>query len=255
MLIEAIHYLTTPASRAQRRLGYLSESVRLLSRSRRCRLAWADHLAAARSAIMQSCADLVRRRTAVILGSGLLDDVPLSYLAERFERVILVDMIHPWPARWMARRHANVSLQIVDLSGCANWLRGEGERHADPLAVFDSDDIDLVVSANLLSQLPILPVDWFESRGIPLPHGLGAEIVAMHLRGLAGLWAHVCLITDTEELTEDRDGRVIERFDLLHGVALPPSDHSWIWEIAPFGEIGRRRRQRHHVRAYCDWRG
>ena len=175
MLIEAIHYLTTPASRAQRRLGYLSESVRLLSRSRRCRLAWADHLAAARSAIMQSCADLVRRRTAVILGSGLLDDVPLSYLAERFERVILVDMIHPWPARWMARRHANVSLQIVDLSGCANWLRGEGERHADPLAVFNSDDVDLVVSANLLSQLPILPVDWFESRGIPLPPWVGSR--------------------------------------------------------------------------------
>lgn len=255
MLIEALHYLITPASRAQRKIGYLGESIRLLSRSRRCRVAWADHLAAAQSAIIQSCANLVRRRTAVILGSGLLGDVPLSYLAERFERVVLVDMIHPWPARRMARRHANVSLQILDLSGCVTWLTGEGARHGDPLSVFDRDDIDFVVSANLLSQLPILPVDWFESRGIPLPHELGAEIVAAHLRGLARLSAHVCLITDTEQVTEDRNGRVIERFDLLHGIALPHPDRSWIWEIAPFGEIRGRRRQRHHVQAYCDWRG
>ena len=129
MLIEAIHYLTTPASRAQRRLGYLSESVSAaVTFAPLPSGVGGSPRGPARSAIMQSCADLVRRRTAVILGSGLLDDVPLSYLAERFERVILVDMIHPWPARWMARRHANVSLQIVDLSGCANWLRGEGER-------------------------------------------------------------------------------------------------------------------------------
>lgn len=254
MLIEGFHYFTTPVPRAQRKLGYLRESVLLMSRSRRCRAAWADHLDAARSAIRQSCADLVRCRTAVILGSGLLDDVPLDDLAQCFARVILVDMVHLWPARWAARRYANVTLQVLDLSGCVSWLRGEGERCADPLSMFDRDDIDFVVSANCLSQLPILPLDWFEARNRPPPSDLGRSIVASHLEGLSRLQARVCLIADTEQVTDDREGQVIERLDLLHGITLPDPDQTWIWEIAPFGETGRHRRERHHVQAHLDWR-
>lgn len=254
MLIEGFHYLTTPVPRAQRSLGYLRESILLMSRSRRCRAAWANHLDAARSAIRLSCADLVRRRTAVILGSGLLDDVPLDDLARCFERVILVDMVHLRPARRAARRYANVTLQVSDLSGCADWLRGEGERCADPVSQFDRDDIDFVVSANCLSQLPILPLDWFESRNRPPPVELGRSIVARHLEGLSRLRARVCLVADTEQVTDNREGHVVERFDLLHGIHLPDPDRSWIWEIAPFGEAGRHRRERHRVRAYFDWR-
>ncbi|WP_027170808.1 hypothetical protein [Methylobacterium sp. 10] len=254
MLIEGFHYLTTPVPRAQRKLGYLRESILLMSRSRRCRTAWTDHLDAARSAIQQSCADLVRRRTAVILGSGLLDDVPLDHLAQCFESVILVDMVHLWPARWAARRYANVTLQVSDLSGCADWLRGEGQRCADPVSMYDQDNIDFVVSANCLSQLPILPLDWFEARDRPPPEELGRSIVAGHLEGLSRLRARVCLIADTEQMTEDYEGHVVERFDLLHGISLPDPDRSWIWEIAPFGEVGRHRRERHRVQAHLDWR-
>ncbi|CAA2143794.1 hypothetical protein [Methylobacterium bullatum] len=254
MLIEGLHYLTTPVPRAQRTLGYLRESVLLMSRSRRCRAAWADHLDAARSAIRQSCADLDRRRTAVVLGSGLLDDVPLAHLAQCFERVILVDMVHLWPARWAAHRYANVALQVSDLSGCVKWLRGEGERCADPLSVFDRRDIDFVVSANCLSQLPILPLDWFESRNRPPPDELGRSIVAGHLEGLSRLQTRVCLIADTEQVTDNREGQLVERSDLLHGIVLPEPDRSWIWEIAPFGEVERHRRERHRVQAHLDWR-
>ncbi len=189
----------------------------------------------------------------MILGSGLLDDIPLSDLAGRFERVILVDMVHLWPARRAARRYANVTLQVADLSGCVDWLRGNGERRTDPLSLFDREEIDFVVSANLLSQLPILPLDWFESRNRPPPDGLGRGIVVAHLEGLSRLRARVCLVTDLDQMTEDREGRVVERLDLLHGIGLPAPDRSWIWEIAPFGEVGRRRRQIHHVHAYADW--
>lgn len=253
MLIEGLHTLMTPASWSQRRFGYLRESILLMSRSRRCRAAWSAHLDAARSVIRDACADLVHRRTAVILGSGLLDDVPLSHLAERFDRVVLVDMIHLWPARLAARRHGNVTLQVADLSGCAAWLRGEGERRTDPLAAFDAEEIDFVVSANVLSQLPILPVDWAETHGGPAPDELGRSIVMAHLRGLASLGARICLVTDVEQVTEDRAGIVLDRVDLLYGTTLPEPDRTWIWELAPFGEIGRRRRQRHRVQAYGDW--
>ncbi|WP_375463604.1 hypothetical protein [uncultured Methylobacterium sp.] len=252
MLVEWALYLGTPAPANLRRLGYLRESVSLHARSRRCRAAWAPHLAAARAVVRASIADLERRERAVILGSGLLDDVPLADLAATFARVVLVDAVHPWPARRQVRRHANVGLATADLGGTARWLLGRGPIAADPLAEFCAG-ADYVLSANLLSQLPILPIDRFEARGLAVPPGLGRSIVAGHLAALDRLTGRVCLITDIEEREEDRAGTVTERLDLMHGTVLPETVHAWDWALAPFGEAARDRRLIHRVRAYPDW--
>lgn len=251
MLLEWALYLGTPAPRNLRRLGYLRESVSLLSRSRRCRAAWAPHLSAAQAVVREAFADL-RRGRAVVLGSGLLDDVPLAELAAAFERVLLVDAVHPWPARLRARRYGNVALATADLTGTEDWLLGHGPVAADPLAAL-CEGADFVVSANLLSQLPILPIDRFESRGLPVPDGLGARIVTDHLAALDRLKARVCLIADVMEREEDRGGAVTDRLDLMHGVTLPETAHAWDWELAPFGEAARHRRLIHRVHAYPDW--
>lgn len=261
MLIEWLHYLTTPVPWPSRRLGYLRESIALRSRSRRCRTAWAAHLSAARRAILDSCGDLPARRTAVVLGSGQLDDVPLRELAALFRTVVLVDAVHLWPARLRAARHRNVRLITADLSGTGAWLLDRRSEWSDPLPEMLGEGVDFVVSANLLSQLPILPIDRFEDRAEAVPPALGRRIVEAHLAGLNragsngegsnGAPARVCLITDVEQTTEDREGGVVERLDLLHGVALPRPDRTW--ELAPFGECGRHRRLRHRVHAYLDW--
>ncbi|WP_375454327.1 hypothetical protein [uncultured Methylobacterium sp.] len=252
MLREWALYLGTPAPAHLRRLGYLRESVSLQARSRRCRTAWAPHLAASRAVVRAAFADLRSRRRAVVLGSGLLDDVPLADLAAAFTQVVLVDAVHPWPARVRARRHANVARATIDLGGTGRWLLGEGPIESDPLAGACAG-ADFVLSANLLSQLPILPIDRFESRGLSVPPGLGAGIVAAHLAALDRLGARVCLITDIDAREEDRAGAVTDRLDLMHGIALPEAVHTWDWELAPFGEAARHRRLIHRVRAYPDW--
>lgn len=244
MLVELLHLLVTPVSLAHRRRGYLRESVLLMSRGRRCRRAWAPHLAAARAAILEACDGLPQRRVAVVLGSGLLQDVPLAELAARFERVDLVDAVHLWPARFRARAHPNVRLITADLVLQPN--------RPEPLAALcGGDTVDFVVSANLLSQLPILPLD----RPGFVPPDLGSRIVRAHLDGLAGLRARVCLVTDVEQIEEDRAGQVIARLDLLHGVRLGRADRRWTWDLAPFGEATRHRRLIHRVEAFRDWRG
>lgn len=254
MLLEIAHYLTTPAPRALRRLGHVRESVSLMARSRRCRKAWAPHLAASRAVVAESIADLPRARIAVVLGSGLLDDVPLRALAERFDEVRLVDAVHPWPTRLAVRRLRNVRLVHAELSGALGVIEGRADHVSDPLAnLCGGAEVDFVLSANLTSQLPILPIDHFESRGGKPPEGLGREIVSGHLKGLARLSARTCLILDTDEREIDRDGRVVERIDLLHGLALPEPDRRWDWELAPFGEAFRDRRIAHAVHAYRDW--
>ncbi|WP_430913737.1 hypothetical protein [Methylobacterium sp. sgz302541] len=60
------------------------------------------------------------------------------------------------------------------IPGCSNGL-------SDPLPALCADPmIDVVVSANLLSQLPILPLDRLKAR---VAADLGRRIVASHLRG------------------------------------------------------------------------
>lgn len=80
--------------------------------------------------------------------------------------------------------------------------------------------------------------------------------MASHLATLDALGTRterVCLITDTLQREMDRDGRVTDALDLLHGARLPPPDTAWDWEIAPFGEADQHRRLIHRVHAYPDW--
>ncbi|MHB2209372.1 hypothetical protein [Methylobacterium sp. CM6257] len=246
MLVAWVLSLFNPAPLRLRRLGYVRQSGLLHARSRRCRAAWAPHLAQARSVVATAAEATRRRGHAVVLGSGLLDDVPLETLARLFDRVSLVDAVHPWPTRLAIRRHPNVALVTAEIS---TGLTGGWE---DLCA-----DADLIVSANLLSQLPIVPMDAYEARGREAPPELGRHLIEAHLASLdrlAGRADRVCLITDTMQREEDRAGRVTDSLDLMFGVALPSAAAAWDWEIAPFGEVGRRRRLIHRVHAYPDWR-
>lgn len=246
MLFALLLALTNPAPLRLRRLGYVRESGLLHARSRRCRRAWAPHLARAREAVARAATGCTDRRLAVVLGSGLLDDVPLDTLAATFSRVRLVDAVHPWPTRLAVRRHGNVELITAEISSGL----------AEPTLAAALDGAGFVVSANLLSQLPILPIDAHERAGREVPPRLGASIVEAHLRALTSVaraGARVCLITDTVQREEDRDGRITSTLDLTDGVPLPPPEAAWDWELAPFGEAARNRRLVHRVHAYPDW--
>lgn len=263
MLLDLLHLLTTPAPAAQRRLGYLRDSVWLMSRARRCRRAWAPHLEASRAVMRAAIAATERGDTAVVLGSGLLLDVPLADLAARFRRVVLVDAVHLRPARRAIRAFANVETLTADLSGAMALMTGAA-RDLEPCLppVCTESGTGLVISANLLSQLPIRPVERLEASRHPLgawtpEHGdaFGRRIVEGHLKALAGLRARVCLVTDIDETEEDRQGRVHARHDLLYGARLGNPEREWTWELAPFGETARNRRLIHGVVAFSDWHG
>lgn len=263
MLADLIRLVATPAPLDHRRVGCVSDSVRLASRSRRCRAAWAPHLAATREAILASAATAGRRRTAIVLGSGLLDDVPLAELAARFERVVLVDAVHPWPARRSARRFSNVERLTADLSGSFALLLGRAETLQPGLPpICAAPEVDFVASVNLLSQLPIRPVERLENASRPLGawrpedgERFGRALVDAHLAELAALAARVCLVTDLDERALDRLGREVLRLDLLYGARLGPPDRAWDWELVPFGEGERGRRLMHRVVAHRDWGG
>ena len=99
MLAELALYLATPVPRAIRRHGLLRESIGLWSRGLRQRKAWAEHTRRCKAVVAQSLAGLTLHRTAVVLGSGLVRDVPMDLLVQRFDKVVLVDAVHLWPVR------------------------------------------------------------------------------------------------------------------------------------------------------------
>jgi hypothetical protein len=247
MLVEWLKYLTRPAAPELKAMGYLGEAIALESRYRRCLRDWQPHLAESRAAVGEAIGRCRHRRRAVVLGSGLALDLPLEQLAGAFEHVCLVDVLHPPSLRRRAKRLGNVELLAADVTGTIALLyRVDAARPFQPpvprrLAILDADDLDLVVSLNLLSQLAVLPIRWLERRlGSPADAaiaGFAQSLVAAHLADLRSCRAMTCLISDVERLTIAADGTVIERHSILAEIEPPTAARSWTWRIAPAPEL------------------
>lgn len=256
MLAELALRLLTPAGSMTRRLGLVSESAALWARGLRQRRAWAEHHRRCREVVAAVVGALPSRRTVVVMGSGLMRDVSLTLLRQRFARVILVDAVHLPQMRLRAASHRNVTLLTRDLTGVMGWLGGGATGRSDPVAdLIAAPAIDLVISANLLSQLAWPVEDWLDAQpdtAAALPADLPQRCIAWHLADLQRFSCRVCLISDVETLTRDASGTILDRFDLMRGVAVPPSDEGWDWPVAPLGEAERGREILHRVRAWPD---
>lgn len=245
MLAEMLIYRLTRTEPWVDALGYREGAVRLWSRHGRCKRAWAPHLENTRRIVAEAAQAAPGRRTALVFGSGLLADLPLDVLVAKFERVVLVDVVHLPTVRWRTRRLANVAHVVADLTGVARGLAaGFSGVPPEPGSDFGLDDasVDFVVSLNLVSQLPIAPVDWLEHRCSwteAAAAAYGGRIVAAHFAHLRRFQAPVCVIADRSRVYLDRDGRTIETDDALCGFVPPPSDAEWDWELAPLGEHDR----------------
>ena len=241
MILEFAEYLLTPCSFAFRRVGYLQGQLGIKVRHRQCRRAWQPHLERTKTAILSAIQKCPQRRTAVILGSGRLLDVPLQELSRQFQQVVLVDAVHPLGAYVLALWYRNVRLVRADVTGTAERLIRVANQpevplpEATPELFCDDKDVDYVASVNLLSQLAYLP-------GIYLERGKRPEIdveryshslLQSHLNYLHRLPGIVTLVTDVEKLVVDQRGKITERIDILHGVTLPKWGEEWIWNHVP----------------------
>ena len=242
MLAEMLLYRLTRVEPWIDTMGYREGAVRLWSRAKRQRKAWAPHTARTRDEVLAGIGACKQRRTALILGSGVLSDVPVAELSAAFERVVLADIVHLPTIKWRARRFPNVALTTVDLTGVGQALAASVNKPwPSPCSVYGHDDptVDYVVSLNLVSQLPLTPCDRVEG-ALGLAEGAaddyGRAIVAAHfahLRGFRG--ARVLVIGDRQRVYRDRDDRIFETEDALFGMPIPAPDAEWEWDVAPLG--------------------
>mgnify|MGYP001587983380 CR=1 FL=1 len=248
MIGEFIRYWTTPVPARVRNYGYLKRLIAIEFRERRRRAAWGPHLAHTRSYIVKAMDLVPRPRTAVVLGSGLLLDVPLEDLSERFETVYLVDIFHMPHVRKVVHAFHNVKLLTGDITGIFAAMK-EGKtpdpRTPPPPALIPHiRDADLLVSCNCLTQLAGAFNDRFrKTQGFADADcdQLSAQVMEHHIAALVKDAGGVSvLITDTQRVAM-RGSDIVGRKDLLKTVRLPHStnpkfDETWEWLIAPAPE-------------------
>ena len=247
MIFEFIRHLLMIAPDGLKELGYGRELLAIAARHSRCGDAWAPHLETCRGLISEAAKDCPGREHVVVLGSGYLFDVPVEILSEIFGEVWLVDVIHPPQALDRAKNLSNIRFIERDLSGVASALLRVGHAGSDelPCPNIDLDDLadaDLVVSSNLLSQLPLVPLDFVGKccswASAEVRQKFAYNIVDHHLAVLQKLMARVVVITEVMRLIHDSN-EVVERIDPLFGITFPYQGREWTWDIAPRPEIDR----------------
>ena len=244
-------------------MGFLTSSMQVRARYKRCRLDWMEHLEQTRAIILKAAQLAPRRRKALVFGAGLLHDVPLVQLSEMFEQVVLADIVHTWPCRLEALRFPNVKLLTCDATGAIQALSAAARRpglpppSSRPVEFLDDPSLDFTVSVNLLSQLGWVP-SLFLSKSRPADQieALKSQFIAAHLDYLKRLPGHTALITDTAwtEHPVAPSASPSERWDVLSGVCLPEPEHAWDWNIAPAPERSSTAHYVARVFAYTDWK-
>jgi len=243
MLYELYTYVTTPCPQYVRNMDYLDEAIALKRRHQRNRTAWQPHLERTRQTILTAAERSRNRDKVVILGSGLLLDVPLDELAAMFHEVVLLDVVFLPEVYKRVKKYDNVKLVQHDVTNMAKKLY-ENIRSGDPalpMAAPTVPDIDenagLVISLNILSQLWVIPRAYALKKLRDLDEedvsDWCKQITLSHYAFLQSLTCRVCLIADHEFVKRDNEGRMISRGSTVAGLSLPEPETSWTWNIVP----------------------
>ncbi len=238
--------LTTFCSPYLRHMGYLKEAIAMRGRARVRRNSWQSHLDNTRRFVLSSAARLKTRNKALVLGSGLLLDLPLQELSSLFREVILADVVCLPEARREIRKYGNVSVIEHDVTGIAERLylnRHRGVRELpEPETPTLPVNADLVVSLNILSQLWVIPRAYVlsEYSGVDKDRleEWCSEISAAHDRMLRQASCPVCLVADHAFVQRDKAGVVRSRGSTIGSLVVQDPEESWTWLIDP-GEKNR----------------
>lgn len=253
---------TQTTSPAARRLGYADEVAALAARHRRCAQAWHPHVESTRRVLLeQGRRHGQQSALGLLLGAGLLNDIPWEGLAGHFARLNLVDAAFPAATLRLAARYSGrLRLIAHDLTGVVDKLESEGAAAIpdDRLSEAMLEGVHWIASVNCLTQLPLLPVAWALQRGIDeaAAEALGQAIIAAHLRQLEATRRPCCIIAEREDHRYDRDGRRIGHTD--YGPLLDrwlQDNHAtllaeWDWQVHPPAELPRGETETRRVAAW-----
>lgn len=231
MIKEIIQSLLTTCPVEVRKLGYLSEIIAIESRYQRQKIYWDSHLNNSKHFILKMAQKSLQRKKINIIGAGILLDVPVHELTQIFDEVVLIDILFLPKIQKRFKNHNNVKLLQVDISGVVKEAYKSPLTYPIPILP-EIPQADVTVSANLLSQLPLLPMEYLNTEN----KEWGKLIIEKHLELLQKNSPLSILLCETNQIYYDKNGKMIEDNDMMFGVKLPEAQDQWIWNIAPRGE-------------------
>lgn len=262
MLRDMLEFARNPYPWYLAPMGYVRELTGIADRARELAPSWRDHLEQSQSTIEESTEGCDSYCSVLVVGSGNLLDVPLDTLCRRFDKVLLLDILHSRATKKAVRRRSNVELVSTDVTGVARQIfQAARRRDARMLPKSAPPDLgaerfDLIVSVNLLSQLAVIPCNFLKGHCPAIPpvrlRDLTCNLIEAHLDWISARAARSCLITDVQRIETLTDGTIIET-DIIEGASLPNPDKTWDWMIAPRGSVYADRAVVHRIHAYRDF--
>jgi hypothetical protein len=225
------------------KLGYYNYQSGLIYRNLSQEDNWDSHIDHCRRFIIRAL-DIYKPEKVTVLGSGWLLELPLSEIAEKTERVSLVDIIHPPDVIDQTRKLKNVILTEEDLTGgliAEVWQKAGKHFFFNrmkslndiniPLYKTDNDP-GMVISLNILTQLESLLVEFIKKRSSVKQEELNHFRTGIQKNHIEFLKNHrSILITDIAEVFSDRKGETKTVPTLMTDLPASEINEEWTWDF------------------------
>ena len=231
-------------------MGFAKESIAMQSRAKRCAQQWQSHYQHCQRAITDFVQQQSSHQHIMVMGAGSTQDIPLEYLSQTYQKVTLVDLVFLPAARKRCRAWENIELLEYDVTQSLHGIWLGSNEVKPPNQSMISADIDAVISLNLVTQLPLLPLKWLRahySLSDAESEVLAQSLIQNHLNFLRRCRSALLIADVLGQSLED--GKVVDEYDPWWGIDVPHSPSQWTWEIIPDGEVRRHYQQRHRVMA------
>lgn len=264
MLLESLEFILTPTSPLARKYGFLYSSISLKHRYERCKKNWIPHLKQCQDLFTEATKTLSEKKHVVILGSAHLHEIPLHLLVNNFERITLVDIVHPLKHHWLAKRNSRLRLVTQDLTEALQHLENLNEladlhklmKELDQKQLFHFE-ADLIISSNIMSQLALLPIDAIEKKikrelTIEEKDTICSNFANTHLKNLKTCKGKKLIYADREVVYKNKEENIIYSghypVDFKEYEKIP--DKNWNWKLAPLGEASKEYSVEMNIEAY-----
>ena len=226
-----------------RRMGFFADQKGIIRRYQREQEGWDAHLQNTRQFAIEAMQGK-NNRSAAVLGSGWLLDVPVEEMSKYFEKIYLYDVRHPAAVKNRVQSLNNVELRVYDISCFARSVyqyvkQYRSSKNRPPVSAIQPqtdlnlNGFDFVFSCNILNQLDILLIDYLTQSYV-----LSNEEIMDFRRNVQQYHINLlpqnrsCLVADYEEITFSADGKEISRKTSVHHHIIRSNDaQRWTWKF------------------------
>ena len=244
MILELLTYLRAKTTKEARAFGHLYESISLIQREKRCQKYWLSHRTQCKNFILKSIHLLKSQNAALVLGSGPLHEIPIEEMALRFSHVDLVDVVHLEETKKKYSHLKNINFIEADITELEHDIEREKKILNKVPSLFLNNKYDIVISANLLSQLSYHLRNYLDKKAKPklsedALDKFSYQVSFDHYNYITSFNCPVVLITDIETHLINSDDSLLEVQTPYINFALPDANEQWWWNLAPRPEFSK----------------